>query len=173
MKKNSGYLIIVLTLLFFNSYAQEQKVIIKYSIRNEKTFKYREKIIEGDTLTGYGPSGKIFFKNKLNLKLYFINDQVFLNNQVLYCFKNVQYYESLLFLTINNREFLYIYPHYYGRVGPYIWNELGVLIEIKKTPVVKENIDYFEDYELERLMKFKKYKIKNLKDKTCSGETLD
>ncbi|UTN02201.1 hypothetical protein L0669_12830 [Flavobacterium bizetiae] len=166
MKKNN-LLITVLMLLNFVSFAQINKIKIKYSIKNEKTFQYKEKIIDGDTLTGYGPSGKIFFKNKQNLRLYFVNDQVFLNNQLLYCFKNVQYYESLLVISTNNKEYLYIYPHYYGRVGPYVWYELGVLIEIKSIPVIKENIDYFEDYELDRLLKFKKYKIRNLKNKTC------
>lgn len=158
-------------LFYFVSFAQEIK--IKYSIKNEKTFQSREKVIDRDTLKGYGPSKKIFFKNKPNLKLYFINDQVFLNNRLLYCFKNVQYYESLLVLSANNKEYLYIYPHYYGRVGPYIWYELGVLIEIKPIPVIKENMDYFEDYELGHLLKFKKYKIRNLKNKTCDDGSID
>lgn len=172
MKKNSRFLIFLM-LLHFISFAQVNKTRIKYSIKNEKSFLYKEKIIDGDTLVGYGPSKKIFFKNKQNLKLYFVNDQVFLNNQLLYCFKNVQYYESLLFINTNNKEFLYIYPHYYGRVGPYVWYELGVLIEIKPIPVIKENMDYFEDYELGRLLKFKKYKIRNSKNKTCKDGSID
>jgi hypothetical protein len=172
MKKNNLF-IIVLMLLHFASFAQANKIKIKYSIKNEKTFKYKGKVIDGDTLTGYVPSKKIFFKNKQNLKLYFIDDQVFLNNQLLYCFKNVQYYESLLFISANNKEYLYLYPHYYGRVGPYIWYELGVLIEIKPTPVIKENMDFFEDYELDRLLKFKKYKIRNLKNKSCDDGSID
>lgn len=152
--------------------AQQNNVKIKYSIRNEKSYLYREKVIDGDTLTGYGPVNKIFFKNKLNLQLYFVNDQIFLNNHLLYCFKNVQYYESLLFLSANNKEYLYIYPHYYGRVGPYIWYELGVLIEIKRIPIVKENMDYFEDHEVNSVIKFKNYKIKNRKTKKCADGSI-
>ncbi|MEN2401042.1 hypothetical protein GKZ90_0014745 [Flavobacterium sp. MC2016-06] len=170
MKK---YNLIILMFLHFTCFAQNNKIKIKYSIRNEKKIQYREKISHGDTLTGYGPSGKISFKNKSNLKLYFINDKVFLNNQLFYCFENVQYYESLLLIAVNNKEYLYIYPHYYGRIGPYIWYELGVLIEIKPKPIVKENMDYFEDYELNELLKFKKYKIRNLKNKTCDDGSLD
>ncbi|KQB37450.1 hypothetical protein [Flavobacterium aquidurense] len=134
---------------------------------------YREKVIDRDTLTGYGPSVKIFFKNKLSLNLYFVDDKTFLNNKLLYCFKNVQYYESLVFLSFNNKEFLYIYPHYYGRVGSYIWSELGVLIEIKPVPIIKENMDYFEDNEVESMMKFKNYKIKSLKNKTCADGSIN
>lgn len=170
MKKIS---ITILFLLHLISFAQENSIKIKYSIRNEKKLQYREKVNNGDTLTGYGPSEKILFKNKSNLKLFFFNDQVFFNNQLLYCFKNVQYYESLLFLIVNKREFLYIYPHYYGRIGPYIWYELGVLIELTPVPVVKENIDYFEDYELKHLLKFKKFKIRSLKNKKCSDGSID
>ena len=114
-----------------------------------------------------------FFKNRRNLKLYFIDNKVFYNNQLLCCFKNVQYYESLLFFKINNKEYLYIYPHYYGRTGPYIWYELGILIEVKTIPIVKEKMDYFEDYELNDLLKFKKYKIRNLKNKTCDDGSID
>lgn len=167
-----SYFLIILLLVHFISTAQKNKTKIKYSIRNEKALQYREKVIDGDTLVGYGSSGNIFFKNKLNLKLYFIDDKIFLNNQLLYCFKNVQYYESLIFMNIGNKEYLYIYPHYYGRVGPYIWYELGVLIEIKNTPLIKENIDYFDDYELDEVLKSKKFKLKNIKIKTCADGSL-
>lgn len=105
--------------------------------------------------------------------MLFFDDKVYLNNKVIYCFKNVQYYVTLLFVSFNNREFLYIYPHYYGRVGPYIWYELGVLIEIKPIPVIKENMDYFEDYELDRLFKFKNYKIRSLKNTKCDQGYLE
>lgn len=79
----------------------------------------------------------------------------------------MQYYESLIFMSVNNKEYLYVYPHYYGRVGPYIWYGLGILIEIKKTPIVKENIDYFDDYELDQVPKFKNFKLKKIKGKIC------
>lgn len=166
MKKNSRFLIVLL-LLHFISFAQENKAKIIYSIKNEKSFFYKEKVIDGDTLIGYVPRYKIFFKRESNFKLYLLDDKIFLNSHLLYCFKNVQYYEALLFLKYNNKEYLYIYPHYYGRVGPYIWSELGVLIEIKSLPLIKENMDYFEDYEVDRLLKFKKFKIKKSKNKTC------
>lgn len=124
-------------------------------------------------MANYYPFDTLFFKNKLKLRLYFIDDKVFMGKQLLHCFKNIIYYESLLFFTVNNNEYLYIYPHYDGYNGPYIWYELGVLIEIKPVPIVKKNIDYFEDYQVNKILKFKKYKIKSLKDKNCSGETLD
>lgn len=78
-----------------------------------------------------------------------------------------------MFIKANKKEYLYIYPHYKGYNGPYIWTELGILIEIKPTPVVKKNIDYFEETEVNEILNFKNYKIKNIKDKSCSGETLD
>ncbi|WP_456315489.1 hypothetical protein [Pseudomonas shirazensis] len=171
MKKNSCFLII-LTLVHFICIAQKNDIKIKYSIKNEKSFLYKEQVIDGDTIIGYGLSNKIFFKNKFNLKYYFYDDKIFLNNQLIYCFKNVQYFESLLFFRFKNREYLYIYPHYYGRVGPNTWSELGVLIEIKSIPIVKENIDYFEDYEVGSIMRFKKYKIVNLKSKICADRSV-
>ncbi|WP_123959087.1 MULTISPECIES: hypothetical protein [unclassified Flavobacterium] len=172
MKKYS-YLIIILILMHSASIAQKKNATIKYSIKNEKSFLYKEKIIEGDTIVGYGISKKVFFKSKFNLKCSFFDDKVFLNNQLIYCFKNVQYYESLLFFNFNNKEYLFIYPHYYGRVGPYVWNELGILIEIKPKPIIQENMDYFEDYEIDRMMKFKKFKVKNLTTKIfCADGSL-
>lgn len=152
MKKNK-YFLSSMILLHFISFAQENNVIIKYSIKNEKSLGYREKVIDGDTIVGYAPRDTVFFKNKLNLKLYFIDDKIFLKNQLITSFNNVQYYESLIFLSDNNKEYLYLYPHYYGRVGPFIWSGLGVLIEIKKKLIAKENIDYFDDYELDKISK--------------------
>lgn len=172
MKKYS-YLILVLLFVHCISIAQKKNVKIKYSIKNEKSFLYKEKIINEDTIIGYSLFKKVFFKNKFNLKCYFFNDKFFLNNRLIYCFKNVQYYESLLFFNFNKKEYLFIYPHYYGRVGPYVWSELGVLIEIKPIPVIKENMDYFEDYEIDRMMKFKKYKIRKPSIKTCTDGSLD
>jgi hypothetical protein len=166
MKKNK-YFLSFMILLHFISFAQENNVIIKYSVKKEKSLGYREKVIDGETIVGYAPTDTVFFKNKLNLKLYFIDDKIFLKNQLISCFKNVQYYESLIFMSVNNKEYLYVYPHYYGRVGPYIWYGLGILIEIKKTPIVKENIDYFDDYELDQVPKFKNYKLKKIKGKIC------
>ncbi|KUJ59344.1 hypothetical protein AR687_23325 [Flavobacteriaceae bacterium CRH] len=142
-------------------------VIIKYSIKNENLFQYREKNLNGETLIGYVPKDSIFFRNKLNMKLYFINDKIFLKNKLIYCFKDIQYYESLVYMTIDNKEFIYAYPHYYGRVGPYIWYGLGILIEIKKAPIIKEKIDYFEDDELVQVIKFKNFKIKKNKEESC------
>lgn len=167
MKKNSCFLILLM-LVHFVSISQTNKVKIIYSIKNEKTLQVRQKIIDKDTLIGYGPADRIFFKNKLNLKLFFFYDKLFLNNKLLYCFSNVQYYESLLFVSFKGKEYLYIYPHYYGRTGPYSWYELGVLIEIKAIPIVKEKMNYFEDYEVKNMMKFNKYKIKKTKSKICT-----
>ncbi|NRS90762.1 hypothetical protein HNQ02_003709 [Flavobacterium sp. 7E] len=76
---------------------------------------------------------------------------MFFKGKEIYCFKDVQYYESLVFMRINKKEYLYIYPHYYGYVGPYIWYGLGILIEIKNKPTFKKNIDYFDDDELKEL----------------------
>lgn len=70
-------------------------------------------------------------------------------------------------MSLDNRDFIYIYPHYYGRVGPYIWYGLGTLIEIKKNPVIKENLDYFEDSELSQIFKFKNIKRKKSKAENC------
>ncbi|MHC0445199.1 hypothetical protein ACWA1F_07300 [Flavobacterium sp. 3-218] len=165
MKKNS---LIVLLIINFISYSQVNKIKIKYSIQNEKHFLYREKIIEDDTLVGYGLPDKIYLKNKFNLNYYFFGDKLFLNDKIIYCFSNVQYYEKLLLISFNTKEYLYIYPHYYGHVGPYIWHDLGVLIEIKPFPIIKENMNYFEDSELFSLLKSKKYEIRNLSSKTCT-----
>lgn len=166
IKKNK-YFLSFMILLHFISFAQENNVIIKYSVKKEKSLGYREKVIDDETIVGHAPTDTVFFKNKLNLKLYFIDDKIFLKNQLISCFKNVQYYESLIFMSVNNKEYLYVYPHYYGRVGPYIWYGLGILIEIKKTPIVKENIDYFDDYELDQVPKFKNFKLKKIKGKIC------
>lgn len=159
MKKNN-FILIVILLFQFTVFSQLKNVIIKYSIQNEKSFFYREQIFENEKLEGFGPKDSIFFRNKYNLKIFFFNDQIFLNNQIIYCFKDVQYYESLVFMSLNNKDFIYIYPHYYGRVGPYTWYGLGTLIEIKKTPVIKGNFDYFEDSELNQILKFKNFKRK-------------
>lgn len=124
-------------------------------------------------MEGYAPTDTIFFKNKLRQNIYFINDKIYLKNKLIYCFKNVQYYEGLTFLSIQNKEYLYIYPHYYGRAGPYIWYGLGVLIEIKKAIVIKENMDYFDEDELSGYPKFKNYKIRKLKNKNCADGSIE
>ncbi|OXA87342.1 hypothetical protein, partial [Flavobacterium hercynium] len=90
-------------------------------------------------------------------------------NKLVYCFTNVQYYESLVFMSFNDKEYLYLYPHYYGRVGPYIWYGLGTLIEIKKTPIIKEKIDHFDEEELDQAIKFKKYKLKTTTKIACKS----
>lgn len=171
MKKNKATLIFCF-LLCLNCFSQTNKIVIKYSIKDEKKLGYREKVVGNEKLEGYAPIDTIFFKNKLRQKIYFIDDKIYLKNKVIYCFKNVQYYEGLTFLSIQNKEYLYIYPHYYGRVGPYIWYGLGVLIEIKKAIVIKENFDYFEENELDQIQKFKKYKIRMLKNSTCADGSL-
>ncbi|KFF02607.1 hypothetical protein B0A68_05310 [Flavobacterium reichenbachii] len=171
--KKNKLLLIILMLVHFNFFAQEKKVIIKYSTTSNKSLANKKKVIDGITTMKYFPLDTLFFKNKLKLKLYFIDDKVFIGKQLLHCFKNILYYESLLFFRTNNNEYLYIYPHYEDYNGPYIWYELGILIEIKKSPIVKKDIDYFEDYEVNKILKFKKFTIKNLNDKTCSGETLN
>lgn len=148
-------------------FAQKSKIPIHYKVTYNKLLSHKKEVVDDVMVANYFVSDTLFFKNKLNLKLYFIDNKVFLKNQLLFCFKNIAYYESLLFFSVDKKEYLYIYPHYRDRNGPYIWYELGVLIEIKKVPVVKENMDYFEDYELKDLLSFKKYKIRNLKNKTC------
>ncbi|SHL13568.1 hypothetical protein [Flavobacterium chilense] len=171
--KKSSYFLIFLMLMHFNSFSQKKNEIIKYSSTFNKSLVNKRKVVDGITMVDYYPFDTLFFKNKLKLRLYFIDDKVFMGKQLLHCFKNILYYESLLFFTLNNKEYLYIYPHYDGYNGPYIWYELGLLIEIKPVPIVKKNIDYFEDYQVNEILKFKKYKIKSLKDKTCSGESLN
>lgn len=159
----------LMILFCFVSFAQENKVVIKYSISNEKSFEYKEKVIDEENIIGKTLKDTVFFKNKLNLKLYFIDDKIYLGNQLVYCFTNVQFYESLVFMSFNDKEYLYLYPHYYGRVGPYIWYGLGTLIEIKKTPIIKEKIDYFDEEELDQAIKFKKYKLKTTTKIACKS----
>lgn len=169
MKKNNFILITTATILLFHFtvFSQLKNVVIKYSIQNEKSFLYREKTFENEKLEGYAPKDSIFFRNKYNLKLFFFNDQIFLNDKIIYCLKDVQYYESLVFMSFDNKDFIFIYPHHYGRTGPYIWYGLGTLIEIKKNPIIKENLDYFEDSELNQVFKFKNFKKKKSKSENC------
>lgn len=162
--------IVLLFILAVHFSCTAQKgVEIKYSVKNESSLVVNEKEIDGEMIEGFKVADTIFFKNKMNLKLYFFNDKVFVGNKVIYCFENVQNYESLLFANIDGKEYLYIYPHYFGRTGPYIWYGLGVLIEVKNDPIIKENIDYFEDEELNSLTQFKKFKIKNSEAIPCAN----
>lgn len=167
MKKRNSCYIIILLLVNCNVFSQESKIPIHYKVTYNKMLNGKKEVVDNIIMVNYFVNDTLFFKNNLNLKLYFIDNKIFLKKQLLYCFKNILYYESLLLFTIDKKQYLYIYPHYRDRNGPYIWYELGILIEIKKIPVVKENYDYFEDYELNDLLKFKKYKIRNLKNKTC------
>ncbi len=157
--KKIKFLLLCFSAIHFNCSAQKG-VEIKYSIKNETTLVANQKEIEDEIIEGFKVADTISFENKTNLKLSFFDDKILLENKVIYCFENAQYYESLLFANIDGKEYLYIYPHYFGRTGPYIWFGLGVLIEVKINPVIKENIDYFEDEELSQLPKFKKFKVK-------------
>ena len=78
-----------------------------------------------------------------------------------------------MFADIGGKEYVYIYPYYFGRVGgPYMWYGSGVLIELKSRPVIKENIDQFDDTELNLMLKFKKFKIKKDKKLECADGSL-
>lgn len=169
--KRFSFFLILFTLISFNSFSQKNEVI-KYSATSNKLLVNKKKVVDGINTIHYYPFDTLYFKNKLKVKLYFIDNKVFIGDKLLHCFKNILYYESLLFIRANNKEYIYIYPHYEDYNGPYIWIELGILIEIKPKPVVKKNIDYFEETEVNEILNFKNYKIKSIKDKSCSRETL-
>lgn len=169
--KKIKFLMLFFIAIHFNCSAQKG-VEIKYSIKNETTLVAIEKEIDDEIIEGFKIADTIYFKNKTNLKLSFFDDKVFLENKVIYCLENVQYYESLLFANIDGKEYLYIYPHYFGRTGPYIWYGLGVLVEVKNAPIIKENIDYFEDTALSQLPKFKKFKVKEREMVKCADGSI-
>lgn len=100
-----------------------------------------------------------FLKEKQSL-LYFFDDKVYYNNRKIYAFKNTEYYMQLLFMTNNNRNYLYIYPKYYNRSGPYIWYGLGILFEVtEKEIITKSNFDYYDTSDIDLLFEYKEFKI--------------
>jgi len=161
--KNYNYILWFLVLYTSYSYSQSKNVKILFSLNeNYKTIIEDDKFYYLDT---------IFFE-KPNKKLYFLNNAIYFNKEKIYCFNNVSYYEDLIYVEINKIKYLYIYPHYINRIGPYIWYDLGVLIKFGKKIIIKEDIDYYDNAELWRITKVKKYKFRNLKNKTCADGSL-
>jgi hypothetical protein len=110
----------------------------------------------------------IIFKNNQNINISFFKDKIFINKKKIYQYENVEYYNYIVYLKKDNKEYVYIYPHYRNRTGPYIWYELGILIELyKDETIIKGNLDYFEDFDICDVLEFKNYtiikKIKNIR----------
>ncbi|NRS90764.1 hypothetical protein HNQ02_003711 [Flavobacterium sp. 7E] len=71
MRKNK-FALLLITIAFFKCFAQQNVVEIKYSIKNEKSFVYKEKTIDDEIIEGYAPIDTLFFKNNTSFKLYFV-----------------------------------------------------------------------------------------------------
>ncbi|WP_395047359.1 hypothetical protein [Flavobacterium sp.] len=146
--------VFILLIFVLKSFAQDGKCEKTYYSNDKTSF------IEDSSLRYINSKGSIYFKNDYNVKLYFYKDKLFLNKKAVYQFKNVEYYYYLVYLKKDNKEYIYIYPHYKSRPGPYIWYELGILVEIeKKQIIIKGNIDYFESFEICDVIDFNKYKV--------------
>lgn len=105
-----------------------------------------------------------FLKNK-QVFLYFFDNKVYNNKKKIYAFKNIEYYMELIFMKRNGNHYLYIYPKYQNRTGPYIWYGLGTMLEITKNNIViKSGYDFYDSLEINRIFENDNYKvIKELK----------
>lgn len=89
----------------------------------------------------------------------FKNTFYFKNIELLYL-ENVDYYLGILLLEYKSKEYLYVYPKYIDFFGPYMWFELGYLIEFKKNKIiVKSGYDYVDPWEPYWLFREKEMKI--------------
>lgn len=137
MKKNRMIIPLIMFFLIttFSCFAQQDECTVLYpSDSSEKI------VINRDTL---------FFQNNLGRKIYFFNNNVYLNHKIIHKFKNVNWYAEFTFVKIKAIDYIYIYPIYDGQVGPYVWElHNGIAFRIDKMVSVAKDIPYSEPIEI-------------------------
>lgn len=93
-------------------YSQQQECKLLYLMTADSTATEREFVVNRDTL---------FFENTRESKLFFINDKVYHNNNVVHSFRKVSWYAEIDHLCIDGATYLYFYPIHHNQAGPYIW----------------------------------------------------
>lgn len=100
-----------------------------------------------------------FLKNE-QVSLYFFDNKIYNNKKKIYAFKDVEYYMELMFIKRNGNHYLYMYPKYQNRTGPYIWYGLGILFEVTEEEIItKSNYDYYDMSDIDLLFDYKEFKI--------------
>jgi len=93
--------------------------------------------------------------------LYLFDNKLYIDNQEIHTFKKVLYYMDIIYMIRNGNHYLYIYPAYEDKTGPYIWYGSGAIFEIKKKNVIARfGYDNHYPFDADELFKYHKYKSK-------------
>lgn len=94
----------------------------------------------------------VYIGSKVTKDLALFKNTFYCKNIELLHLENVDYYLSILLLEYKSKKHLHIYPKYIDFSGPYMWFELGYLIEFKEEKIiVRSGYDYVDLGELCRL----------------------
>lgn len=95
-----------------------------------------------------------------DFRIYFYNNKMYYKDRYIHIFKKTEYYMEFVFFSRNNSHYIYIYPKYKDRSGPYIWYGLGVLFEItNKEIIIKSGCDYYDLPDINRLFNHDNLKL--------------
>ncbi|RYX99802.1 hypothetical protein EON78_02630 [bacterium] len=91
-------------------------------------------------------SDTVLINKSKTINLFLLNDQLFLDNKVIFTFKDAENYEEILFVNLGQQYYVYIYPRYKGQIGPYTDTfKNGVLIDVSSTDIkIFQHLEYFE-----------------------------
>jgi len=126
-------LVIIATLIYLSCNAQNKDCTIIFSLNGDTTINMTD---------------SIFFEKSGHKRVYFYNDNIFINNQKKIHFAHVNYYSEMTYIKSKKKYFLYIYPIYQGEAGPGIWElHNGVMIALSSGKVYRK-ISYFDFIEI-------------------------
>lgn len=99
----------------------------------------------------------VYIGDKVTKDIALFQNTFYFRNIELLHLENIDYYLSILLLEYKSKKYLHIYPKYIDFLGPYMWFELGYLIEFKeKKIIVRSGYDYVDLGELYWLFRKKK-----------------
>jgi hypothetical protein len=163
--------VIILIVLAFIAVGCSNKIQIMYLLQNsvmetyvDTVFYYYENDTSAVALRQYY-TDTLFFDRKENFKLCLWKNMILFNDKMIYSFGNSDlsflYFDQIARFDYKRKKYLYLYPRYFEINGPYMWYELGVLIEFNKGQfIIREDYDYFDDYEIMQGFMFKqKFKL--------------
>lgn len=102
----------------------------------------------------------VYIEKTDNYDITFFDNSFFYNDKELVRLDSVEYYLGIYLLECNSRKYLYIYPKYFDLFGPYMWYELGYLVEFNPEKIIiKSNCDFYDPYETFGIFRRKDMKI--------------